>query len=616
MPEAEIIIEDVDPIDDDAPLRGARQLEKECQIIITRGGTAIQIGPKVAVPVIELPITFADVLNTLYWARNKGKQVMVVTHTSQDHDLGPWPEVLGITVTKVLCNYRQEIREMVKKAKELGAVVVGGTLPVEYAALINAPSCLILSGYESVFQCLQKAVEIIKATHKERERSAHLQALLDFAHEGIIFLEESGRVGYVNSAAVDILKAPREQLLGKEIAGVFNKAAGRGSLEGIYPAPGNKPLVGKVIKLDNLSVIANIVPVNVEDQFIGTVVTFFEASRLQSIEYNLRRQLTRRAMTAKFTVTDIVGRSKAVDCLKRQVEVFAATDSTVLIYGESGVGKELFAQSIHQLSWRRRGTFVPMNCSALPKELVESELFGYEEGAFTGARKGGKEGLFELAHGGTIFLDEIGTMPLELQSKILRVIQEKEVTRLGGDGLIPVDVRIIVATNSDLKQAVMRGEFRQDLFYRLNVLPLYIPPLRERTEDIPELFEHFVRSFSRKINQRIDLGGMRSIPFLREHRWPGNVRELMNFCERFVAVASHHPDRDGLLTQLLQDSRQEFSPDDGPPLAKEGSWKDSWQELERIFLEKMLAESSLTKSALARSLGISRTALWKKLKKD
>ncbi|QGP93148.1 Anaerobic nitric oxide reductase transcription regulator NorR [Neomoorella glycerini] len=612
LPEVEVVIEEADPLDDQAPLEAAKRLEQCCDIIITRGGTRSQIMSRIAVPVIELPYTYADVLNALYQARDKGKHIMLILHRSQDHDLGPWPGVLGITITKVLVNYRQEIRAAVRKAKELGAVVVGGNLPVEYASSLNIASHLILSERETILQSLQKAIEIVKATHKEKERAARLQALLDFAHEGIIFLEGNNAVAHVNSAATEILKIPREQLMGRKITEVLKTSSD--SLEAILNGQVDSPLTGKLLKLDSLSIMANIVPVRVGTQTAGTVVTFFEAARLRNLEHNFRRQLARRAMTARFTLDDIIGRSKAIAAVKQQAAVFAATDSTVAIYGESGVGKELFAQSIHNLSSRKNGPFVAINCSALPKELMESELFGYEEGAFTGAKKGGKEGLFELAHGGTLFLDEIGTMPLELQSKILRVLQEKEVTRLGGNSLIPVDVRIIVATNRDLKEAVRQGEFRQDLYFRLNVLPLYIPPLRERPEDIPLLFEHFARTFSRRLGRRLNLDNLHNVHLLQEYYWPGNVRELVNFCERFVALAGQQGDQDELLKQLLQESRQEFNPGHGLNLLEKGRWKETWQELEKNLLEQVLAESGMTKTALARSLGISRTALWKKLK--
>ncbi len=610
---AEVVIEEVDPMDDPAPFEAAKRLEQNCDIIIARGGTRSLIMSRIAVPIIELPYTYADVLNALYKARDKGKHIMLILYCSQDHDLGPWPEILGITITKVLViHHLQEIRAAVRKAKDLGAVVVGGTMTVEYASSLNVTSHLILSERATILQSLQKAIEIVKAAQKEKERAARLQALLDFAHEGILFLEGDNYISYVNSAATEILKTTSEQLIGRKVTEVLKTNSN--TFESTLNNGADRPLTGKLLKLDGLSIMANFVPIRVGTQTTGTVVTFFEAARLQNLEHSFRRQLVRRTMTAGFTLDDIIGRSKAIAAARQQAAVFAATDSTVAVYGESGVGKELFAQSIHNLSSRNKGPFVAVNCSALPKELMESELFGYEEGAFTGAKKGGKGGLFELAHGGTIFLDEIGTMPMELQSKILRVLQEKEVTRLGGRSLIPVDVRIIVATNCDLKEAVRQGEFRQDLYFRLNVLPLYIPPLRERLEDIPLLFEHFVRTFSRRLGRSHSLDNLHDVSLLQEYSWPGNVRELMNFCERFVALADQQGDQDELLHQLLAESRRESYTGGRLDLLEKGTWKETWQEMEKSLLEQVLAESGMTKTALARSLGISRTALWKKLR--
>ena len=584
--------EEAAPLADATLIQAAKKLEADCDVLIARGGMQPLLAPEVSLPVVECPITFPDILKALYQARNKGRHILLILHRTQNHDLGPWPGVLGIKVTKVLVDYRHEIQEVIKKAGETDVVVVGGSLAVEAAQRLGHRSHLIIFSRETILQSLHKAIEIVKATQKEKERAARLQALLDFAHEGILFLEGDNEIAYVNSAATEILKMPREQLIGREVTEVLKTTSN--TIEALFNDRADSPLTGKLLKLDSLSIMANIVPVRVGSQTTGTVVTFFEAARLQNLEHNFRRQLARRAMTARFTLDDIIGKSKAIAAAKQQAAVFA--------------------QSIHNLSNRQNSPFVAINCSALPKELMESELFGYEEGAFTGAKKGGKEGLFELAHGGTLFLDEIGTMPIELQSKILRVLQEKEVTRLGGSSLIPVDVRIIVATNCDLKEAVRQGEFRQDLYFRLNVLPLYVPPLRERPEDIALLFEHFVRTFSRRLGRRLNLDNLHNVPLLQGHSWPGNVRELMNFCERFVALAGQQGDQDELLQQLLAESRRESNPGSRLDLLEKGTWKETWQEMEKNLLEQVLAESGMTKTAMARSLGISRTALWKKLK--
>lgn len=237
---------------------------------------------------------------------------------------------------------------------------------------------------------------------------------------------------------------------------------------------------------------------------------------------------------AKYTFDDIIGKSKAIVELKKQAKSISNSPSTVLIQGESGTGKELFAQSIHNNSSRRNKNFVALNSGAIPKNLIESELFGYEEGAFTGARKGGHPGKFELAHEGTLFLDEIGEMSLDMQIRLLRILQDGCVTRLGGNKCIATDVRVIASTNKDLKKKVKKGSFRKDLYYRLSVIPLYLPPLREREGDIELLVQHFLKEKSRKLNKPIPKIRDDIYEKILNHSWPGNVRELENCIENIV----------------------------------------------------------------------------------
>lgn len=234
---------------------------------------------------------------------------------------------------------------------------------------------------------------------------------------------------------------------------------------------------------------------------------------------------------------EIVGRSGALQRALREVEVVAPTDSGVLIMGETGTGKELVARAIHNLSVRRDRPFIKLNCAAIPSGLLESELFGHERGAFTGAimRKAGR---FEVANRGTLFLDEVGDIPLELQPKLLRVLQEHEFERLGSTHTQQVDVRVVAATHRDLKQMVQDGEFRSDLYYRLHVFPLFVPPLRERREDIPVLVRHFVDEYARRMNRRIETISSHVMEELSSYSWPGNVRELQNFVERAVILSS------------------------------------------------------------------------------
>ena len=234
---------------------------------------------------------------------------------------------------------------------------------------------------------------------------------------------------------------------------------------------------------------------------------------------------------------EIVGQSRALKAILKQVETVAPTDSTVLIYGETGTGKELLARAIHDLSSRKQATFVKLNCAAIPTGLLESELFGHEKGAFTGAIAQ-RIGRFELAHRGTIFLDEVGEIPMELQSKLLRVLQEREFERLGSSRTIRTDARLVAATNRDLAQLVEQRQFRADLYYRLNVFPMTAPPLRDRRDDIPLLVRYFVQQYARRMNRRITSIPTESMNALVRYHWPGNIRELQNFIERAVILST------------------------------------------------------------------------------
>jgi formate hydrogenlyase transcriptional activator len=292
----------------------------------------------------------------------------------------------------------------------------------------------------------------------------------------------------------------------------------------------------------------------------------------------------------------------------KQVETVAPTDSTVLIRGETGTGKELIARALHDLSPRRDRTLVKLNCAAIPTGLLESELFGHEKGAFTGAIQQ-KIGRFELAHQGTVFLDEVGDIPLELQPKLLRVLQEHELERLGGTKTICVDVRVVAATNRDLREMIGAGRFREDLYYRLNVFPVTLPPLRERTDDIPRLVRHFAQSFARRMGRRIDTIPSSVMDALVRYPWPGNVRELQNVIERGVILSAG---------STLQIAVAELQPPSPPATAPTATASVTLTDAEREHILRVVRETNWVlggpKGAAAR-LGMKRSTLHWKMKK-
>ncbi|RKO67262.1 sigma-54 interaction domain-containing protein [Desulfofundulus salinus] len=349
----------------------------------------------------------------------------------------------------------------------------------------------------------------------------------------------------------------------------------------------------------------------------------------------------------RYTFAHIIGTSRAIQHCIRQARQVAVTNSTVLLYGETGTGKELFAQSIHNASQRSGGPFVAINCGAIPASLVESQLFGYEAGAFTGARREGQQGLFEQASGGTLFLDEISEMELELQSRLLRVLQEREVVRIGGKKPVPVDVRVIASTNKDLWQMVASGKFRQDLFYRLNVVDLRIPPLRERVEDIPLLVRHFIKQFRDTFGTFVRDISPEALECLMAYSWPGNVRELQNCIERTMNLATHEvilpsdlpalirncacrlPENTATATQSGQIAPVYYfaklnSQGHLPKTDNDGSFfktpsfcvlKGTTQAVERSTILRALEETGYNRRRAAEKLGISTTTLWRKMKR-
>jgi PAS domain S-box-containing protein len=313
--------------------------------------------------------------------------------------------------------------------------------------------------------------------------------------------------------------------------------------------------------------------------------------------------------STRYTFDSIIGRSEAVKTLKREALKAAANTFPVLITGESGTGKELFAQAIHHASARRLHPFVRINCAAIPRDLLESELFGYEKGAFTGAKTEGKPGKFELAHAGTIFLDEIGDLPAEMQPKLLRAIEDKEFERVGGNKIVRSDFRVIAATNQHLESMLAAGRFRKDLFYRLNVIPLYIPPLRERPADILAIAEHFLEQVAREANLdglSIDKEAERA---LRAYAWPGNVRELTNVLERSVSALEGQTIRVADLPFYVPRGGRRDAP------RQQTSLREMQSRSEREAIWSALKDADFKKARAARTLGIHRTLLYKKMKK-
>ncbi|TZE80978.1 sigma 54-interacting transcriptional regulator [Calorimonas adulescens] len=373
-----------------------------------------------------------------------------------------------------------------------------------------------------------QAEKLNRTITTENRLNHELDAILNSVHDAIVATDADCNITVFNPKAEELFGYKRTEVMGKNICKIipqnnFRKIIGQ-----------KKALSDTLERIGNRHLISNKTPLFMDGTVTGVVATYQDVTEMQRLEQEVRGKLYERGHVARFNFDDIVNKSDSMYSVVKKAKKFAASEEPVLLRGETGVGKEMFAQAIHNHSDRRNGPFIAVNFGALPENLAESELFGYEEGAFTGARKGGKPGLFELAHNGTIFLDEIGDATLSTQVKILRILQEKCVIRLGATKVIPVNVRIIAATNRDLKELIRQGKFREDLYYRLNVLSISIPSLRERKEDIVALAEYFMSQYCPGLVLSDEVKML-----FYNYPWPGNVRELENVIRYISATCEN-----------------------------------------------------------------------------
>lgn len=383
------------------------------------------------------------------------------------------------------------------------------------------------------------------------------------------------------------------------------------------------PQIDAIKKIGRNNIVVNALPIHIGGRSQGAVALIKNVSRIQSINRKLNENLYFKGFVAKHTLGDIIGETPPMQKLKEKVQHYARTHTTTMLQGETGTGKELLAQAIHNLSPRKNQPFVAINCAALPESLLESELFGYEEGAFTGAKRGGKIGLFELANRGTVFLDEIADIPVGLQVRLLRVIENKEVMRVGGDRYVRIDVRIISSSYKDLRREVGRGNFRADLYYRLAVLRLKLPPLRERLDDIEPILRHVLANLgksSKSVNAEM-------IAAMKCYHWPGNIRELISFIESYLILLDKSARSQELFFMLLNEQMDEPATVETPapecrldtevtlPSLKTpiGSLKETLEGYESRVIETTLRACQYNKKETARRLGISVNTLWRKM---
>lgn len=530
-------------------------------------------------------------------------------------------DVLGKSLHEFFPNL--DLKEIINSGK----VEIGKKYMLGWRALVVNSSPVNCGGEKTgaiaTFQDLTELEQV--ATELEIVRQLHktLETVLEIAYDGIIVVDRTGKIIFLNKAISDFLKIDRAQATGRHIEEVLENSRLH------IVARTGVPEYADLQKIGKSKYLVSCLPVVENGQVKGAVGTIMFrnleaikelAHRLGSIEDHLTQdhlthcqEQSNKAGRMRYTFESIISISTAMDSLKKEALRAAWGNSTIFIQGESGTGKELFAQAIHAASSRRNKPFIKVNCAAIPDNLLESEFFGYASGAFTGAQKNGKPGKFELADGGTIFLDEIGDMSPALQAKLLRVLQDKEFERVGGTRSIRVDVRIIAATNQNIIELVDKGKFRADLYYRLNVIPLIIPPLRERKEDILPLVYHFMQKYNIIAGTRLEGINPDALIALQGYHWPGNVRELENIIERAINYAFGKKIRvQDLPAYLCNGVMPGIEPE--PGLATP-TYRQKLNEAEKDIILAALKVADGSKTKAASILGISRSRLYEKLKR-
>ncbi|MFT4067090.1 propionate catabolism operon regulatory protein PrpR [Paraburkholderia sp.] len=582
-------------------------------VVIAGGSNGAYLKTRVSVPVVRINPSGYDMMHALARARREGARVALVTHGDTPDEVRRFATAYALDITFASYQSVQDAESVVLDLSDRGIDVVVGPGFVTDLAANAGMGAVFLYSRASVRTGFDTALEVAQATRRETVRRQRLDTLLQHLRDGVVALDAQGRVEVMNQRLASVLGIDPARAVGRALLDLAPDLAGS-----LPDTDGDS-----FCTVRGASYVVHRGPLASSGGAAATVLTFQESRAVERLDRTLRSRQRVQQFSARYRLDDIVGASASIERVRALVRRYAKSDATVLILGESGTGKEMVAQSMHQLSARRDFAFVAINCGAFPEALLESELFGYEEGAFTGARKGGKAGLIEVAHRGTLFLDEIGEMPLSLQSRLLRVLQEREVVRLGSTEPTRVDIRVVAATHRALTDSVAAGTFRADLYYRLDILSIALPPLRERPNDLLPLAAELLRQAAAR-----EPGLMARVPdanaaermlaglgaALRRHAWPGNVRELQNVIER---IAVELADADADAPAVTRDMLRAVAPEIVEPAARAKpaalTLRERSRHVEADQIRAALAAHDGDRDAVCAALGISKTTLWRRL---
>jgi transcriptional regulator, propionate catabolism operon regulatory protein len=593
-----------------ATARSLTEADERVDAFVAAGSNGAYLRDHAPVPVALVDVSTTDALQALAHARTLGRRIGVVNFRRVLPGLERWKDLLrGVQIEQRAYATPEEARAAVAELAANGYEVVVGPGPACEVAEAAGLRSVLLYSFECVCETIERAIEMAHVVKVERERREQLADVIAHVDEAVAAVDASERIVFVNPGFERLVGARGADLAGKRLSAVAPELGLARVLE-----TGTAELRA-FQKLGARSLVVSRIPMRRRGALTGAVLTGQDSRTLLRVDRDLRSELRPRRFIARYELAGIVGASPPLRTARALAERYAATEGTVLITGESGTGKEMFAQGVHNASRRRERPFVAINCAAFPEALLESELFGYEEGAFTGSRRGGRAGLFEAAHTGTIFLDEVGDVPITLQTRLLRVLQERQVLRLGSNDPTPVDVRVVAATNRDLKREIARGAFREDLYYRLNILPILVPPLRARREDVAPIAEALLRDALERhgVPEVLSKALALILPWLEGYAWPGNVRELENVLERVAVLYAHHggaphgvtaEDLRAVLAELFQPADERVAADLRTARGAE----------EAAVIERVLGECDGNVTEAAKRLGVGRSTIYRKLR--
>ena len=555
---------------------------------------------------IQIQKTDIDVIQAIFEAKKSSKNIALTAHDSENINVALLEKICDVNILIIKYSNVKELEVKLNYAINSGYnTIVGGGFSSEIVQdKQNINTFPVKPSTYSIKVALNRAKIIAQLKREDQLHHEQLLSILRLYNEGVIFIDENESCIYSNAAAAKLLSPTRIPLKDSDFHEYYENLFLKQALNS------GLAITDKIVTINKRQLIINVIPFATDSRSHGAVAFIRDLDSLYDFAGRIRESKRQHGFVAHSQVTDILGQSRAIQTLREQITTYAPHDAAVLIYGETGTGKDLVAQAIHNSSKRKNAPFLAINCAAIPETLLESELFGYEEGAFTGARRNGKPGVFEMAHGGTLFLDEVGDLSYSTQLRLLRVLESHEVIRVGGSHIIPVDIRIISASHKSLPKLVQGGQFRADLFYRLACLRLRVPSLSQRIEDIPILLTPLLKQYG-KTQDIIDSEILKK---LSNHRWPGNIRELRSVFESYIILLGDKNKSDhNLLATILNEWSEEKINDnqDNIEFYNSGTLKDRIDEIRKKIVYDTVVSCSWNKQQAAQELGISYNTLWR-----